>query len=121
MWFVIIGLFSGVLSSMGLGGGAILIPLLSILGVEQKSAQVINVAVFIIMVIFILLSRSQKQFADYFVAGVLGLIGGVISFIASIFVKDMDNNLLKIMFGIFLVALAIVEFIIFVRKYYIKK
>ena len=54
MIFTLIGVFSGILASMGLGGGSILIPLLSFVGVAQKSAQVINVFSFVVMVLFVL-------------------------------------------------------------------
>lgn len=120
MLFIIIGLVSGVLSSMGLGGGVVLIPLLSLLGIEQKEAQVINIFVFVIMVVFLLITESQKQYIDIFSAIILGLLGGVASFISSLFVKDLDSASLKIIFGIFLIAVALIETCLFIRKNLIK-
>ncbi len=120
MLFIIIGLVSGVLSSMGLGGGVVLIPLLSLLGIEQKEAQVINIFVFVIMVVFLLITESQKQYIDIFSAIILGLLGGVASFISSLFVKDLDSASLKIFFGIFLIAVALIETCLFIRKNLIK-
>ena len=121
MWFIIIGLFSGVLSSLGLGGGTVLIPLLSLLGIEQKSAQVINVAVFMVMVIFLIVTKSQKEYLDPFVAIVMGVVGGVVAFISSTFVKELNGDVLKTLFGIFLIGLSMVESIIFIKKYRSKK
>lgn len=120
MLFIIIGIVSGVLSSMGLGGGTVLIPLLSFLGMEQKESQLVNVAVFVIIVIFLLISKSQKQYMDTFTAIILGLVGGAASFISSLFVKGLDGNSLKIFFGIFLITIASLESFLFVKKYLIK-
>lgn len=48
IWHVAAGFFSGITSGMGVGGGVILIPVLTlILGVEQKIAQGINLLYFI--------------------------------------------------------------------------
>ena len=51
-WFVVAGLVSGVLGGMGMGGGTILIPLLSIFyKIGQHTAQAINLISFIPMAI----------------------------------------------------------------------
>ena len=44
---VVIGFLSGIISGMGIGGGAILIPALTLFyGIEQKLAQGINLVYF---------------------------------------------------------------------------
>ena len=56
---IITGFLSGIISGMGIGGGAILIPALTIFaGVSQKTAQGINLTYFIntSILIFIILS-----------------------------------------------------------------
>ena len=46
--FIIVGFFSGIISGMGIGGGTILIPAITILwGVDQKVAQITNLIYFI--------------------------------------------------------------------------
>ena len=48
MILILIGLISGIISGMGIGGGTILIPALTIiLNMEQKTAQAINLIYFI--------------------------------------------------------------------------
>ena len=50
--FILIGLGSGVLGGMGMGGGTALIPLLTIFtSVHQKTAQAINLISFIPMAV----------------------------------------------------------------------
>ena len=48
MILILIGLISGIISGMGIGGGTILIPALTIiLSMEQNTAQAINLIYFI--------------------------------------------------------------------------
>ena len=51
---ILAGVLGGIVAGMGMGGGTLLIPLLSIfLGVAQKEAQLLNVFSFVIMAIFV--------------------------------------------------------------------
>ena len=47
--YVLIGFLSGILGGMGMGGGTALIPLLRLMGVDQKSAQGLNLIAFVPM------------------------------------------------------------------------
>ncbi|MEG1646124.1 MAG: TSUP family transporter, partial [Clostridia bacterium] len=50
IWFILAGLAGGILGGLGMGGGTLLIPILTLLlGVEQKLAQTINLVVFLPM------------------------------------------------------------------------
>lgn len=52
--FILFGLFSGILGGLGMGGGTLLIPLLTIfMGLDQKLSQGINLLSFLIMSIFL--------------------------------------------------------------------
>lgn len=115
--FVIFGIIAGVLSSLGLGGGTILIPLLSLLSLSQKSAQVINITSFIVMAFFILIFNIKNKLVKVFPALVFSFFGVLSSLLFSFFVKDLNENSLKIYFGIFLIVVAIFEIIGFIVKY----
>ena len=119
MWivFILLGLLSGVLGSMGLGGGTVLIPLLSFVNVTQKSAQVINIFSFIVMAFFILGFNVKKGYTKVFEAVVFSFFGLIFSIISSLFVKDIDTHYLKITFAIFLLIVALIEIISFCKKY----
>ena len=113
---VIIGLLSGILGSMGLGGGTVLIPLLSFVGISQKNAQLINIFSFVVMAFFILYFNIKSGLIKLFPALALSSIGLVTSIILSLFVREIDNNVLKIIFGIFLLVVGIVELVGFIIK-----
>ena len=69
MWKIILlalsGIAAGVLGGMGMGGGTILIPLLTIFfGAEQKTAQAINLVAFIPMAIVSLIMHFKNGLVE---------------------------------------------------------
>ena len=117
MLFVLIGVIGGTLGAMGLGGGSVLIPLLSLLSISQKSAQVANIFSFIIMSIFLLPINISKKKVDFFPSAIFGIAGCLFSFLSALLVKNLDENLSKYLFGSFLIAVGICEIIKFLSKY----
>lgn len=118
IFFILIGLISGIAGGMGMGGGTILIPLLSIfLNVAQKEAQLLNVFSFIIMALFVVFIHIKNKLINVFPAIVFSILGAVFAFISSVFVKDIPNTTLKIFFGIFLIVLALIQaFSLIIKK-----
>ena len=109
---IILGIVGGIAGGMGLGGGTILIPLLSIfLGILQKEAQFLNVFSFVIMAIFIMYFHIKNKLIKIFPALMFSALGVIFSLIASIFVKGLSNNVLKVCFGVFLLFLALFQII----------
>lgn len=107
---IIIGLLSGVISGMGIGGGTILIPALAIfLSVDQHMAQGVNLLYFIPTAIVALIVHIKNKSINYKIAipivllGIAGAVGG--SFLAT----RMDATLLKRLFGAFLAAMGFYE------------
>ena len=107
---ILFGFLGGILGGMGMGGGTLLIPLITIfLSVEQKSAQGINLIAFLPMAIVALIIHFKNKMVDFkniiwfIVPGILASVG--LSFLAS----SIDNQILKFLFGIFLILIAIYE------------
>ena len=115
MWKIILlvltGLISGVLGGMGMDGGTILIPILTIFfDVEQKQAQAINLVAFIPMAIVSLIihiknKRVRKE-------GILWIIipAAALSFAGSFAAQAIDGEILKRIFGGFLLLLSVAQF-----------
>ena len=60
--FVLFGLLGGIIGGMGMGGGTLLIPLLTIfLSIEQKTAQSINLLAFIPMALVALIIHFKNK------------------------------------------------------------
>lgn len=117
MLYVLIGLLGGIAGGMGLGGGTILIPFISIfLGVAQKQAQFLNVFSFVIMAFFIIFIYIKTKFIDIFPALLFAIIGAICAIFSALIIQDFSNSTLKIAFGIFLISLALIQLVIFIIK-----
>lgn len=101
---------SGVISAMGIGGGVILIPVLtSFFGIGQKSAQYINLLYFIPVALCALAVHAKNKRLSYKTALFMG-IGGVFGAIAgSSLAVNMSVGLLRRLFGVFLLIIGIYQ------------
>ena len=110
LWFVLAGISGGILGGMGMGGGTVLIPLLSIgLNVPQHLAQAINLISFVPMAIIAIVIHAKNGLIKteglfkIILAGILFCVLG--SFIA----KNIQANVLRRIFGGFLTVLSVIE------------
>ena len=107
---VLIGIVSGIVSGTGMGGGTILIFLLSfMLGVEQHVAQATNLIFFIptaIMAIIVNLKNKNIDMKLAILISVFGIFGAIIGANISI---HIDVKILKKCFGIFLAIVTLNE------------
>ena len=112
LWYVFAGLIGGILGGMGMGGGTLLIPLLTIFySVNQHMAQAINLIGFIPMAIVALIIHIKNKLVKFDNVLII-IISGAITCVAGCFLaKIMSGNLLKRCFGGFLVLLSIFQFV----------
>lgn len=116
IWFFLAGAIGGILGGMGMGGGTLLIPILTFfLKVEQKTAQAINLFSFVPMAIIVLIVHAKNKLID--IRGLLPLaISAVaLSILGSYILRFVDGNIQTKLFGGFLTVLAIVKFIVTVK------
>lgn len=107
---IAVSALGGVIGGMGMGGGTLLIPLLTLCaGLEQHLAQAINLMAFIPMSIIALAIHKKngyvcfKHAAPVSAIALVGAVGG--SFAA----RYAGGYELKACFGAFLIALGIVQ------------
>ena len=108
--YIIFGIIGGILGGMGMGGGTLLIPLLTIfLAVEQKVAQGINLLAFLPMAIVALIIHFKNKMVE--TKGILWIIiPGVISSVGFAFLAGtLDNEILRTLFGSYLILIAVYE------------
>ncbi|MGE5327913.1 MAG: TSUP family transporter [Deltaproteobacteria bacterium] len=107
---LIIGIAAGIISGMGIGGGAILIPaLVMLLNIEQHNAQGINLVFFIptaIAALVVHVKNKNVYIKTVFQIAIWGIVGAVLG--ANIAVA-IPAALLKKMFGIFLLLMGTYE------------
>ena len=115
---VLIGIISGIVSGTGMGGGTILIFLLTFfMGIEQHIAQATNLIFFIptsIIAILVNLKNKNIYLKSAIIISIFGILGAIIGANISI---NMDVKILKKTFGIFLAIIAIHEIYTIVKLY----
>lgn len=115
---ILFGIISGIIASLGMGGGTILILLLSLFSnLNQHLIQGTNLLVFIPTSITAIYMNIKHKTIDYklsmifIISGILGaIIGSLVSF-------KIENKTLKKYFGIFLIFIAFFEIYTFFKKY----
>ena len=119
IFFILFGIIGGIIGGMGMGGGTLLIPLLTLIGgLSQHLAQSLNLLTFIPMAIIALLIHSKNKLVN-FKRGLLivppAIVGAIVGALLS---TNTNENLLSLCFGIFLIVLGIWQI---VSIYFMKK
>jgi len=110
LWYALAGFCAGIISGMGIGGGSILIPALTIfLGLGQQQAQHINLLYFL-PTAAIALSVHKKE-GNIEKKGLLPLIlwGVLTAAVGALIAVKIDANWLRKGFAVFLLAMAAYE------------
>ena len=106
---IIAGLFGGIVGGMGMGGGTLLIPLLTLyVGLPQLEAQMINLVAFIPMAVVSLVIHYKNKLIDlkkiiYVLPSALifAVVGAMLSGI-------IDQHILRHIFGWFMIAISLI-------------
>lgn len=109
--YLLLGFLGGIPAGMGMGGGTVTIPLLTLLGgVEQKLAQSANLFAFLPMSAPTLAMHKKNGLLK--TEGILpcALPAFLISAPFAFFASSLPSALLGKLFGAFLIGLAIVSF-----------
>ncbi len=107
------GIISGVIGGMGMGGGTLLIPCLTMLfDISQHVAQTINLLSFVPMAIVSVIVHKKNGLIKK--EGILFIIIPAIiaAIVFSIISQNIEGMLLSRIFGGFLIALAIVQAVV---------
>lgn len=108
MWYVIAGLCGGVVAGLGMGGGTLTIPILTIfLSVKQKSAQGINLLGFIPLAVVALIIHSKNKLVEYKKTYIIALTGMIFGVGTSFLAGQISNKWLSKLFALFLIGLAV--------------
>lgn len=107
-----IGLVSGIISGMGIGGGAVLIPALVIfVKPEQHIAQSVNLLFFIPTAIVALIIHIKNKRIDFKMAFPIVVFGLVGAYLGSRLAISLSESILKKWFGFFLLVMGAYEMV----------
>jgi len=108
---ILAGLTAGIISGMGIGGGLLLIPVLTlVLGYGQKMAQGINLLYFIPTGMVALYVHYKNKAIDVRLAIKLASYGIIGAIIGSILVGILPADILRRLFAIFIMIMGLFEF-----------
>lgn len=108
-WYVVAGIAGGVIGGMGMGGGTLLIPILTLLlSVGQLEAQAINLIVFVPMAIVTLIIHIKNKLVDFKKLIYSLPLALVLAVIGALLVKKIDESILKTTFGVFMLIVGVV-------------
>ena len=108
---ILTGLLSGIVSGMGIGGGTILIPILVLLlKVKQHTAQSVNLLYFIPTAIIALFVHGKNKSVDFKITLPIVIFGALGAFIGARFAVSVPSDILKKLFGVFLLVMGVSEF-----------
>lgn len=107
---IVIGFLTGVLASMGLGGGFILVVWLTLfMNVEQRAAQGVNLLFFLPIALISLVIHVKNGLVNKELVKKLALGGVVGAVIGTFAAQHMGNDFLRILFALFLLGFGLRE------------
>lgn len=116
MFEVLIGIIAGMCTGLGLGGGSVLILLLTFfIGFEQHVAQATNLLFFIPAAIVSIIINSKRKNINYKNAIPLTIFGIIGAMFGSIISEKLNVVTLRKFFGMFLIFICVYE----IHSYYI--
>lgn len=112
---ILVSVIGGIIGGMGMGGGTLLIPLLTMCSVEQHMAQAINLMAFVPMSVMAILIHKKNGYVCFKHAVPIAsaaLVSAVLGSFAAGFAK---GYVLRACFGAFLTVLGIIQMIAAIR------
>lgn len=104
LWASLIGAASGILASMGMGGGFILLVYLTLfIDIEQKTAQGVNLLFFIPIIIVSVAIHIKNKLIDIKTALICGGIGAATVFAGFWAANSLENIWLRRAFAVFII------------------
>ena len=114
---VLIGIISGTISGTGMGGGTILIFLLTVLcGLDQHIAQATNLIFFIPTSIVAIIVNIKNKNIDLKLATIISIFGILGAIIGANLSVHTDVKMLRKYFGIFLAIIALHEIYTIIKE-----
>ena len=107
---IIFGIIAGIVTGLGVGGGTILILLLSLfLNFDQHAAQATNLMFFIPTAISAIIINIKQKNVDYSIARTVIVFGIIGSAIGSFVAQNIDSSNLRKLFAVFILFIAFYE------------
>lgn len=109
LWMVLAGMGAGIIGGMGMGGGTILIPILTILlSYPQLSAQTTNLVSFLPMALVSVVIHTKHKLVDFKAMLWVTLPALITTCISSYFAPKIQGDILRKLFGYFITFVGVI-------------
>ena len=110
MMAVVVGIVCGVLSGLGIGGGSLLMVwMTAVAGLEQNVARGINLLYFLPTALGALFFHKKNRLLQWRVLSPAAVAGSVTAAVCAYVAGGMDTELLRRLFGLFLLPVGLRE------------
>ena len=109
---ILFGFLSGVIGGMGMGGGTVLVPLMSFIDIPQKVVQAVNLISFLPMCVVALCFHAKNGLIKPKHIGFIVLPAVLAATAGAFFAGKTNNGILRVCFGVFLVAVGVWQLIV---------
>ena len=112
---ILFGFLAGILGGMGMGGGTLLVPLLSFLDLPQKTIQAINLISFLPMCCVALGFHAKNKLIE--TKHILWLVipAIVMAVVGALVADKADDKVLRLCFAVFLIAVGIWQLVVAIK------
>ena len=117
---ILFGFLAGIVGGMGMGGGTVLVPLLSFLDMSQKTIQAINLISFLPMCCVALVFHAKNKLIQTQHVWWLIVPAIIFAVVGALVADKADNKVLRLCFAVFLIAVGIWQMIVAI-KFIVKK
>lgn len=112
IWGIVAGVIGGVIAGMGMGGGTLIIPILTIfLNFSQINAQGINLIAFLPMSLVAICIHAKHKLVAFKQTWLLPVCGVLFSLGGAWLANNISSVVLKKIFAVFLIALGVWQLI----------
>ncbi len=112
---ILFGFLAGILGGMGMGGGTLLVPLLSFLDLPQKTIQAINLISFLPMCAVALIFHAKNKLICTRHIGWLVVPAIVMAVTGALCADGADNKILRVCFALFLIGVGVWQLAVAVK------
>ena len=112
---ILFGFLAGIVGGMGMGGGTVLVPLLSFLDIPQKTIHAINLISFLPMCSVALIFHAKNKLIKTKRIWWLIIPAIVFSVVGALLADKADNKLLRLCCAVFLIAVGVWQLIVAIK------
>lgn len=112
---ILFGFLAGIVGGMGMGGGTVLVPLLSFLDLEQKTIQSINLISFLPMCCVALIFHAKNKLIQTKHVWWLIIPAIVFAVVGALCADKADNKVLRLCFAGFLIVVGVWQLIVAIK------